>query len=206
MPQLSGVLALIDGDHHPSAVRDALAHLGERLDVRAALFCGGREKLTPDVLSAPARHYGVDVTVGSDLAAMLREMTARFEGVTAVVDLADDPALGAACKLELACTALTSDCAISEPTSSCGRPRPSRSTSPGRRTRSSVPGNAPARRPSAAIGPGCFAIVASGRCSSPWAGAGRPSLSLPNRTRPPPSCWRSLAPDVMPPRTISRMR
>jgi cyclic 2,3-diphosphoglycerate synthetase len=103
---VSAVLALIDGDHHPSAVRDALARLGERLDVVGAVFCGGEEKLAPDVLSDPKRHYGLDVAVGRDPAALLRQLTARLDGVTAVVDLADDPVLGAPGKLELACTAL----------------------------------------------------------------------------------------------------
>jgi cyclic 2,3-diphosphoglycerate synthetase len=103
---VSGVLALIDGEHHPSAVRDALARLGERMDVRGALFCGGREKLTPEVLSAPERHYGVAVAVGPDPAELLRQVVADVDGVSAVVDLADEPVLGAPEKLELACTAL----------------------------------------------------------------------------------------------------
>ena len=35
------VIALIDGEHHPSVVRDAL----ERLDLAGVVFCGGEEKL-----------------------------------------------------------------------------------------------------------------------------------------------------------------
>ena len=40
------VIALIDGEHHPAAVRDALA----RLDLAGVIFCGGEEKLPPGPL------------------------------------------------------------------------------------------------------------------------------------------------------------
>src|SRR3954467_13584794 len=102
---LTGAIALIDGEHHPSAVRDALARLGSRMDVRGALFCGGEEKLGIDVLARPERHYGIAVTVGTAPARALRELAART-GASVVVDLADEPVLGAREKLALACTAL----------------------------------------------------------------------------------------------------
>ncbi|CAA9469093.1 MAG: hypothetical protein AVDCRST_MAG65-599, partial [uncultured Solirubrobacteraceae bacterium] len=104
---MTAVIALIDGEHHPSAVHDALSRLAERFEVSAALFCGGEEKLTPDVLADPRRHYGVDVAIDSDRARSLRSLVERHgDEVSAVVDLADEPILDAGGKLELACTAL----------------------------------------------------------------------------------------------------
>jgi predicted GTPase len=48
------VIALIDGEHHPSAVRDVLAGL----DLAGVVFCGGEEKLGPGPLED---HYGMPV-------------------------------------------------------------------------------------------------------------------------------------------------
>ena len=100
---MGDAIALIDGDHHPDAVRDALAALGARIPVRGAVFCGGEEKLAPEILADPGRHYGVPVATG-DRVEGLRALAT--EGVEVVVDLADEPVLGAAAKLELACVAL----------------------------------------------------------------------------------------------------
>ena len=96
-------LALIDGDHHPEAVRHALAGLSERMDLQGVLFCGGEEKLAPDVLSDPERHYGRAVTLATDRAEALRTLA---PGADVVIDLADEPVLDAGAKLELACVAL----------------------------------------------------------------------------------------------------
>jgi cyclic 2,3-diphosphoglycerate synthetase len=98
-----GAIALIDGDHHPDAVREALARLARRTPVRAAVFCGGEEKLAPDVLASPERAYGLPVRFGDRVAALRGLADAD---VDTVVDLADEPVLGAAAKLELACVAL----------------------------------------------------------------------------------------------------
>ncbi len=103
---MTAVIALIDGDHHPAAVADTLRHLSDRYAIRAALFCGGEEKLTTDVLEAPERHYGVEVALGAGPATLLRRLAERHADVSAVLDLADDPVLGAGAKLRLACTAI----------------------------------------------------------------------------------------------------
>jgi len=103
---VSGVIALIDGEHHPAAVRDALERLAQRTPVRGVVFCGGEEKLAPDVLEDAERHYGMAVAVGDDPHATLRALAARLADVDAVVDLADEPILDAAAKLELASVAL----------------------------------------------------------------------------------------------------
>jgi cyclic 2,3-diphosphoglycerate synthase len=88
------VIALIDGEHDPAAVRDAL----DRLELAAVVFCGGEEKLGPGPLD---EQYGRPVE--TDPEAALR----RFAGAAvAVVDLADEPVLPAAAKLRLAALAL----------------------------------------------------------------------------------------------------
>jgi cyclic 2,3-diphosphoglycerate synthetase len=88
------VIALIDGEHHPAAVREALAGL----DLAGVVFCGGEEKLAPGPLSD---HYGR--AVDTDPEAALRRLAA---GADAVVDLADEPVLPTSAKLELAALAL----------------------------------------------------------------------------------------------------
>lgn len=92
------VIALIDGEHHPAAVRDAL----DALDPVGVVFCGGEEKVRTGVLEDPQAHYGRPVELGPP-ADSLRRLA---PGAEAVVDLADEPVLPAAAKLRLACLAL----------------------------------------------------------------------------------------------------
>jgi len=92
------VIALVDGEHHPAAVRDALDSLDAERGVSAVVFCGGEEKLAggslEELYGRPARE---------DPEAALRELAAKAD---AVVDLADEPVLPAGAKLELAALAL----------------------------------------------------------------------------------------------------
>jgi cyclic 2,3-diphosphoglycerate synthase len=88
------VIALIDGEHHPSAVRDALAGL----DLAGVVFCGGEEKLGPGSLED---HYGMPVE--ADPEEGLRRLAPRAD---AVVDLADEPVVPSSRKLRLAALAL----------------------------------------------------------------------------------------------------
>ena len=92
------VIALIDGEHHPAAVRDAL----DALDPAWVIFCGGEEKVRAGVLEDPERHYGRPVELGPPEEALRR----LAPGAEAVVDLADEPVLSAAAKLRLASLAL----------------------------------------------------------------------------------------------------
>jgi cyclic 2,3-diphosphoglycerate synthase len=88
------VIALIDGEHHPDAVREALA----RLDLAGVVFCGGDEKLGSGSLED---HYGRPVEIEPEEA--LRRLA---PGAEAVVDLADEPVLPPSAKLRLAALAL----------------------------------------------------------------------------------------------------
>ena len=88
------VIALIDGEHHPAAVRDAL----EGLDLAGVVFCGGEEKLAGGPLD---ELYGHPVETEPEQA--LRRLAPAAE---AVVDLADEPVLPPSAKLRLAALAL----------------------------------------------------------------------------------------------------
>jgi cyclic 2,3-diphosphoglycerate synthase len=88
------VIALIDGEHHPAAVRDAL----EGLDLAGVVFCGGEEKLAGGSLD---ELYGRPVETEPEQA--LRRLAPAAE---AVVDLADEPVLPPSAKLRLAALAL----------------------------------------------------------------------------------------------------
>jgi cyclic 2,3-diphosphoglycerate synthetase len=91
----SAAIALIDGEHHPSVVREAL----DRLDPVAVVFCGGSEKLPPGPLED---HYGRPVR--RDPEAALRELAGS---AARVVDYADEPPHPASAKLRLAALALS---------------------------------------------------------------------------------------------------
>ena len=99
------VIALIDGEHHPAAVRPVLDRLDERRGLAAVLFCGGEEKVRPDVLDDPEPHYGRRVVTGAPPEEALRRLAAEVDAGV-VVDLADEPVLPARARLELAALAL----------------------------------------------------------------------------------------------------
>jgi cyclic 2,3-diphosphoglycerate synthetase len=88
-------IALIDGEHHPAAVREVLAGL----DLAGVVFCGGDEKLGPGSLE---EHYGRLVETDPEQA--LRRLAPAAD---AVIDLADEPVLPASAKLRLAALALS---------------------------------------------------------------------------------------------------
>ena len=98
------VIALVDGEHHPAAVRELLDELERERGLTGVVFCGGEEKLGDGSLE---QHYGRAVETGVEeglprLAA--REIPAR---PVAVVDLADEPVFGAGAKLHAAALALS---------------------------------------------------------------------------------------------------
>src|ERR687892_438703 len=105
------VIALIDGEHHPSAVRDALA----RVDLAGVVFCGGEEKLGPGSLED---HYGMPVETEPEEG--LRKLASRAD---AVVDLADEPVVPASRKLRIAALALNLGLAYEGPGARLDPPR-----------------------------------------------------------------------------------
>ncbi len=99
------VIALIDGEHHPPAVRDALdAARAPSAALAGVVFCGGEEKVPAAVLADAERHYGRAVLSGRPPAEALRALAGN--GASGVVDLADEPVLTPRARLELAALAL----------------------------------------------------------------------------------------------------
>jgi cyclic 2,3-diphosphoglycerate synthetase len=92
------VIALVDGEHHPAAVRAALDRLDAERGLAGVVFCGGEEKLRGGSLE---ELYGRPVE--SDMEGGLRRLAASAD---AVVDLADEPVLSPAERLRLAALAL----------------------------------------------------------------------------------------------------
>lgn len=92
------VIALIDGDHHPAAVRAALSRVDTARPLVTVLFCGGEEKLPPGRLEDV---YGRAVRTDPEVA--LRELSGDAE---TLLDLADEPVLPLTAKLRLAALAL----------------------------------------------------------------------------------------------------
>jgi cyclic 2,3-diphosphoglycerate synthetase len=91
------VIAVIDGEHHPGVVRDALDRLAVDHEIVAVLFAGGEEKVSAAVLDDPQTHYGRDVVSGDDL---------PNADADAVFDLSGGPVLTPERRLELAAVAL----------------------------------------------------------------------------------------------------
>jgi cyclic 2,3-diphosphoglycerate synthase len=91
-------IALIDGEHHPAAVVDALDRLAAERGLAGVVFCGGEEKLGPGPLD---ERYGR--RVDTDPEAALRRLA---PAASVVVDLADEPVLPPTRKLALAALAL----------------------------------------------------------------------------------------------------
>lgn len=100
-------IALIDGDHHPAAVRAALSRIEQVRPVACVVFCGGEEKLPAGRLEDV---YGR--AVHSEPERALRDLA---ESAAAVLDLADEPVLPVTPKLRLAALALHLGLAFESP-------------------------------------------------------------------------------------------
>jgi cyclic 2,3-diphosphoglycerate synthase len=96
--QRAPVIALVDGEHHPAVVRDALARLDAERGIASVVFMGGGEKVRREVLDDPVAHYGFPLE---------RDFERALESdASSVVDLADEPVHPSREKLRLAAHAL----------------------------------------------------------------------------------------------------
>lgn len=111
------LVVLVDGEHHPPAVRAVIDELASGADeVVGAVFCGGSEKVDTDALDDA---YGVRVargvvrrssgvrtpSSGEDLAQVLQEVI-RSSRAGCVVDLTDEPVLSPDDRFRLGSVAL----------------------------------------------------------------------------------------------------
>ena len=101
------LLVLIDGEHHPTAVREALDAIASGgSEIVGALFCGGTEKVDAGALDLA---YGVKVlrpdAAGDELVTALAYAIDHFRP-DGILDLTDEPILSPADRFRLASVAL----------------------------------------------------------------------------------------------------
>ena len=94
-------LFLIDGEHYPPVVIDAMQSVQQSLDAQgvAAAFLGGTEKIREGV------DYGVPLVEGRDPVSAVEKALAEYE-VDVVVDLSDEPVIGYRERMKIASLAL----------------------------------------------------------------------------------------------------
>jgi cyclic 2,3-diphosphoglycerate synthase len=94
-------LFLIDGEHYPPVVLDAMQSVQESLDAEgvAAAFLGGTEKIREGT------DYGVPLVEGRDPLSAVENALAQYE-IDVVVDLSDEPVVGYKERMKIASLAL----------------------------------------------------------------------------------------------------
>ena len=87
-------IALIDGEHYPNVVREALTEVAAGYELKAAVFLGGTEKIDTSLAGdAEKNEYGVPVFLHSDPLEAFAAAVERHRPQV-VVDLSDEPVLG----------------------------------------------------------------------------------------------------------------
>jgi cyclic 2,3-diphosphoglycerate synthase len=94
-------LFLIDGEHYPPVVLDAMQSVQQSLDAEgvAAAFLGGTEKIREGT------DYGVPLVEGIDPLSAVENALAQYE-IDVVVDLSDEPVVGYKERMKIASLAL----------------------------------------------------------------------------------------------------
>ena len=94
-------LFLIDGEHYPPVVLDAMQSVEQSLDAEgvAAAFLGGTEKIKAGT------DYGVPLVKGGDPVSAVERALSEYE-VEVVVDLSDEPVIGYKERMRIASLAL----------------------------------------------------------------------------------------------------
>ena len=99
-------VVLIDGEHYPPVVVDALRQGADRYEFRAAVFLGGTEKIEQEGFQERAEElYGLPVVFAEDWLQALEAAIDRYRPQV-VVDLSDEPVLGYVQRFRLASTSL----------------------------------------------------------------------------------------------------
>ncbi|MCA1716071.1 MAG: 2,3-diphosphoglycerate synthetase, partial [Actinobacteria bacterium] len=83
-------LFLIDGEHYPPVVLDAMKRVEETFGLEgvAAAFLGGTEKLKEGT------DYGVPLVKAEDPVSAVEKALEEYDDVEVVVDLSDEPVVG----------------------------------------------------------------------------------------------------------------
>lgn len=99
---MTKALVLIDGEHYPPVVRAAIAELRPSLNVVAAVFAGGTEKVDAGV---DAETYGLAVVRRSDPATAIADAIEIY-APDVLIDLSDEPVVTSADRFRFASVAL----------------------------------------------------------------------------------------------------
>ncbi|MGB0889389.1 MAG: hypothetical protein ACPGWS_03805 [Solirubrobacterales bacterium] len=120
-------IVLIDGEHQPAVVADALAQLSVEHEIAGVAFLGGEEKVSSAVLENPATVYGYDLVRGETPLAALRTALATIPADVAI-DLSDEPIADASESLRLAGVVLAAGLSYRAPGMELSALRPSNSS------------------------------------------------------------------------------
>lgn len=91
---MKSAIVLIDGEHYPPVVREALEEVSRQFDLKAAVFLGGTEKIDTSLVGdAEKNEYGVPVFLHENAEEAFGLAVKKF-APKVVVDLSDEPVLG----------------------------------------------------------------------------------------------------------------
>lgn len=110
MKGINKMLCLVDGEHYLPVTKEAIDTLNklEHIDIVAAVFIGGTEKLRDDSEESYSEKLGVPVQFAKDKDIpydLIVEMIRKFD-VDAVMDLSDEPILDYPKRFRIACKVL----------------------------------------------------------------------------------------------------
>ena len=110
MKGVNNMLCLVDGEHYLPVTKEAIDTLNklEHIDIVAAVFIGGTEKLRDDSEESYSEKLGVPVQFAKDKDIpydLIVEMIRKFD-VDAVMDLSDEPILDYPKRFRIACKVL----------------------------------------------------------------------------------------------------
>ena len=110
MKGINKMLCLVDGEHYSPVTKEAIDTLNklEHIDIVAAVFIGGTEKLRDDSEESYSEKLGVPVQFAKDKDIpydLIVEMIRKFD-VDAVMDLSDEPILDYPKRFRIACKVL----------------------------------------------------------------------------------------------------
>ena len=110
MTSLTKTLCLVDGEHYLPVTKEAIDILNnlEHIDITAAVFIGGTEKLRDDTEDSYSEKLGVPVQFAKDKDIpydLIVEMIRKYD-IDIVMDLSDEPILDYPKRFNIACKVL----------------------------------------------------------------------------------------------------
>ena len=112
MKGINKMLCLVDGEHYLPVTKEAIDTLNkfEHIDIVAAVFIGGTEKLRDDSPDTYSEKLGVSVEFAKDKDIpydIIVDMISKYD-IDTVMDLSDEPILDYPKRFKIACKVLNS--------------------------------------------------------------------------------------------------